>query len=162
AVGLLLENHTLSLDDEIRTYVPEYPKKPWPMTLRQLMAQTAGLTTDGGDEAWLEPCERTLDGLKIFAKDELLFEPGTRYEPSSYGWILVSAAVEAATHEPFFKVMRRQVFEPLGMDDTLPDSATEPIPNRATFYFPRFAGDTRYGPESVREGDHTCYAGGGA
>jgi len=48
------------------------------------------------------------------------------------------------------------------MAATRPDSATETIANRATFYFPRFAGDTRYGPELAREGDHTCYAGGGA
>jgi CubicO group peptidase (beta-lactamase class C family) len=40
--------------------------------------------------------------------------------------------------------------------------ATESIPNRTTFYYPRFAGNTKYGPESVREGDHSCYAGGGA
>ena len=48
----------------------------------------------------------------------LLFEPGTQYRYSSYGWILVSAAVEAAADEPFFTFMRRQIFEPLGMDDT--------------------------------------------
>jgi CubicO group peptidase (beta-lactamase class C family) len=162
AGGLLLEKNTLKLDDEIQTYVPEYPKKQWPVTLRQLMGQTAGLTTDGGDEAWMEPCDQTLDGLKLFAKHQLLFEPGTHYRPSSYGWILVSAAIEAAAHEPFFRFMRAEVFEPLGMDDTLPDSAANPPPNRVTFYFPRFAGDTTYGPESVREGDHSCYAGGGA
>jgi CubicO group peptidase (beta-lactamase class C family) len=162
AVGLLLEKNALKLDDEIHTYVPDYPRQKWPVTLRQLMAQTAGLTTDQGDEAWLEPCERTLEGLKLFAKDRLLFEPATRYSPSSYGWILVSAAVEAAAHEPFFRFMRTQVFEPLDLHATRPDAAGETIPNVATFYFPRFAGDTRYGPESVREGDHTCYAGGGA
>jgi CubicO group peptidase (beta-lactamase class C family) len=162
AVGLLLEKNALKLDDEIQTYVPDYPKKPWPVTLRQLMGQTAGLTTDRGDEAWLEPCERTLDGLKLFTKHQLRFEPGTGFSPSSYGWILVSAAVEAAAHEPFFKFMRDEVFEPLGMEDTLPDSAVNPPSSRVTFYFPRFAGDTTYGPESVREGDHSCYAGGGA
>ena len=48
------------------------------------------------------------------------------------------------------------------MAATRPDSATETIANRATFYFPRFAGDNRYGPELAREGDHSCYAGGGA
>jgi CubicO group peptidase (beta-lactamase class C family) len=162
AVGLLLEKNSLKLDDEIQKYVPDYPKKQWPITLRQLMGQTAGLRTDGGDEAWMEPCDGTLDGLKLFAKQDLLFEPGTSYEPSSYGWILVSAAVEAAAHEPFFRFMRSQVFEPLGMEDTLPDSSPNPPPNRVTFYHPRFGGDPRYGPESVREGDHSCYAGGGA
>jgi CubicO group peptidase (beta-lactamase class C family) len=100
--------------------------------------------------------------LKLFARDSLLFEPGTQYRPSSYSWILVSTAVEAAAGEPFFAFMRREVFAPSKMADTLPDSATHSIPNRATFYFPRFAGDTRYGPEPVREGDHSCYAGASA
>ena len=36
AVGLLLDKKELRLDDEIQTYVPEFPKKQWPVTLRQL------------------------------------------------------------------------------------------------------------------------------
>jgi CubicO group peptidase (beta-lactamase class C family) len=163
AVGLLLEKHKLNLDDEIQTYVPAFPKKKWPVTLRQLMGHLAGVRTDAGDEEPLsERCARTVDGLQRFADDSLLFEPGTRYRPSSYGWILVSAAVEVAAGEPFFAFMRRQIFEPLDMDDTTPDSATESIPDRATFYFPRFAGDNRYGPELAREGDYSCFAGASA
>jgi serine beta-lactamase-like protein LACTB len=45
------------------------------------------------------------------------------------------------------------------MDDTLPDSATEPIPNRATPYFPRFASDPRYGLHLTRPLDYSCYSG---
>ena len=71
----------------------------------------------------------------------------------------MSAAVEAAADEPFLTFMRKQVFEPLGMRDTQPDSATEPIPNRATFYFPRFAADPRYGLHLMRPLDYSCYAG---
>ena len=177
AVGLLLEKNLLHLDDEIQRHVPEFPKKPWPVTLRQLMAQVAGVTTDHGGEAPLSNadsddgnparrCERTVDGLHLddFAGRELLFEPGTRYSPSSYGWILVSAAVEAAANEPFFAFMRTQVFEPLGMRDTTIEIATEAIPQRAAFYWPKFglAGDTRYGPKPARVGDHSCYAGAAA
>ncbi len=90
--------------------------------------------------------------LRFFAESSLLFEPGTQYRYSSYGWILVSAAVEAAADEPFFTFMRKQIFEPLGMDTTTieADSATEPIPDRATFYFPRFAADPRYGLHLMR------------
>ena len=62
----------------------------------------------------------------------------------------MSAAVEAAADEPFLTFMREQIFEPLGMDDTMADSATEPIPDRATSYFPRFAADPRYGPDLMR------------
>jgi CubicO group peptidase (beta-lactamase class C family) len=190
AVGLLLEKNKLHLDDQIQVHVPEFPKKPWPVTLRQLMAQVGGVTTDHGGEAQLSAdvisdegrlvgrCERTVDGLQLddFAQRELLFEPGIKYRPSSYGWILVSAAVEAAANEPFFAFMRTQVFEPLDMRDTTVDVSIEAIPDRATFYFPRFAviagivgslatrepPGTRYGPKSARKGDHSCYAGAGA
>ena len=155
--------------------MPEFPEKPWPVTLRQLMAHVAGVTTDHGGEAPLSNASIAMgtrlgaasgrvDGLHLddFAERELLFEPGTKYRPSSYGWILVSAAVEAAANEPFHAFMRTRVFEPLGMGDTTIDVWTEAIPTRATFYFPRFAADPRYGPDAVRQGDYSCYAGAGA
>jgi CubicO group peptidase (beta-lactamase class C family) len=161
AVGLLLENGRLGLDDVIQRHVPAFPEKQWPVTLRQLMGHLAGVRTDGGDEGPLlsARCERTVEALQHFADRSLLFEPGTQYRYSSYGWILVSAAVEAAADEPFLTFMRRQVFAPLGMDDTMADSATESIPNRATFYFPRFAADPGYGLHLMRAIDYSCYAG---
>ena len=161
AVGLLLEQGRLNLDDEIQTYVPAFPKKQWPVTLRQLMGHLAGVRNDGGDEGPLlsARCERPVEGLQPFAERSLLFEPGTQYRYSSYGWILVSAAVEAAAHEPFLTFTRKQIYAPLGMDDTRADAATEPIPDRATFYFPRFAADPRYGLHLMRQIDYSCYAG---
>lgn len=164
AVGLLLEQDRLALDDEIQAYVPAFPRKEWPVTLRQLMGHLAGIRTDGGDEGPLlsAHCERPVDALANIAEPSLLFEPGTRYRHSTYGWILVSAAVEAAADEPFLRFMRKQVFEPLGMDDTKADSVTEPIQDRATPYFPRFAADPRYGLHLMRPIDYSCYAGSSA
>ena len=104
-VGLLLEKNTLDLDEEIQVHVPEFPKKQWPVTLRQLMAQVAGVPSEqgGGEEPLSNApdydggpaphCERTLDGLRIdnFVEEKLLFEPGSKYSPTGQGWILVSA-----------------------------------------------------------------------
>ena len=163
AIGLLLEKDRLKLDAEIQTYVPEFPSKEWPVTVRQLMGHLAGIRNDGGDESPLysQRCERTSEGLRFFADRPLLFEPGTQYRYSNYGWILLSAAVEAAGDEQFFAFMRKQIFEPVGMNDTRPDS-TEPNPNRATSYFPRFAADPRYGLHLMRDIDISCYAGASA
>ena len=164
AVGLLLEQRRLNLDDEIQKHVPEFPEKKWPVTLRHLMAHQAGVRSDGGDEGPLfsQRCDRPVDALQYFVDSDLRFEPGTEYRYSRFGWIVVSAAVEAAAQEPFSIYMQKKVFAPLGMNDTLPDSTTEPISDLATSYFPRFAADPRYGPDVMREIGLSCYSGGGA
>jgi CubicO group peptidase (beta-lactamase class C family) len=163
AVGVLVEKDRLNLDTSIQKYVPDYPEKQWTVSLRQLMGHVAGVRTDAGDEESLsQRCRRATDGLPRFAADPLRFEPETKVRVSSYGWILVSAAVEAASGEPFFTFVRSRVFEPLGMTATRPYLADEQIPDLPTFYFPRFGGDTRLGPELAREGDQSCLAGAAA
>lgn len=161
AVGLLLEQGRLKLDEKIQTYVPAFPEKQWPVTLRQLMGHVAGLRNDGGDEGPLlgRPCERAFDGLEAFGGRSLLFEPGTQYRFSSYGWILVSAAVEAASGDSLLSFMRKQIFEPLALRDTKPDSSAEPVPRSATPYFPQYGADPRYGLHLMRPIDYSCYAG---
>ena len=164
AVGLLLEQRRLNVDDAIQKHVPEFPDKQWPVTLRHLMGHQAGVRSDGGDEGPLfsERCDRAVDALQHFADSDLRFEPGSEYRYSRFGWIVVSAAVESAAQEPFLTFMQKRVFAPLGMHDTQAESTTEPISDLATSYFPRFAADPRYGPDPMRDIDLSCYSGGGA
>ena len=124
AAGLLLEQGRLKLDDEIQTYVPAFPKKQRPVTLRQLMGHTPGVAPDDADEAPLftKHCERPVEVLDHFRGSWLLFdELGNQHGYSIYDWILVSAAVEAAADQPFLKFMRERIFDPLGMRDTSPE-----------------------------------------
>ena len=159
-VGLLREQGRLNLDDDIQAYVPAFPRKEWPVTLRQLMGHVAGVRhyrdTEWGDKPSVR-CERAAEGLQGFADDPLLFEPETQYRYSTYGWVLVSAAVEAVANEPFFTFMRTQVFSPLGMAATEPDNATEPMPDRVTSYF-----RGNLGSELTTNVDYSCFAGAGA
>lgn len=164
AAGLLLDEGKLKLDEPIQSYVPEFAGKPWPVTVRQVMAHTAGIRSDGGDEGPLltRHCETTAEGVAEFAKSELLFQPGTRYMFSRYGWILVSAAVESAAGKPFLSYMKERVFDPLGMQATVADPAPEEakgVTNRVTSYFPRFAADPKYGLHDMRDLDLSCYSG---
>jgi serine beta-lactamase-like protein LACTB, mitochondrial len=164
AVGLLLEKDRLRLDDEIQTYVPAFPRKQWPVTLRQLMGHVAGVRhyRDEGDYMPTAHCERASEGLQPFANDPLRFEPETEYGYSTFGWILVSAAVEAAAEQPFSTFMRTEIFKPLGMTDTTFDSAIAPVADRVTFYYQRFNGDPRHGEELENKIDYSCFAGAGA
>jgi serine beta-lactamase-like protein LACTB len=97
-----------------------------------VMGHVGGVGTDDGGHGPLfrQRCERPVDAMQRFADGALLFEPGTQYRHSKYGWILVSAAVEGAEDQPFLTFMREQIFQPLGMDDTGAESATEENPER--------------------------------
>jgi serine beta-lactamase-like protein LACTB len=159
-VGLLREQGLLHLDEEIQTYVPAYPKKQWPVTLRQLMAHVGGVHHYRDDEWGDKPtarCERASDGVPTFASAPQMYKPETRHVYSTYGWVLVSAAVEAAANEPFFAFMETRVFAPLGMADTVHDFPNEPMPNRATSYF-----RSNFARETTTNVDYSCFAGGGA
>jgi CubicO group peptidase (beta-lactamase class C family) len=70
-----------------------------------------------------------VEALPYFADGDLLFKPGTQYRYSKYGWILASAAIEAAADQPFLTFVREQIFQPLGMDGTGAESATAENPD---------------------------------
>ncbi|HLM66323.1 MAG TPA: serine hydrolase domain-containing protein, partial [Longimicrobium sp.] len=136
AVGLLHQRGRLKLDEPVRTYVPEFPEKPWPVTTRQLLGHLGGVRDYAGEsEVMGRPhCADVREGLPIFASDPLIAAPGTRYAYTSFGYVLASAALQAAAGEPYAEFMRREIFAPLGMERTFPESAGQPVPDRATFY----------------------------
>lgn len=136
AVGLLYERGRLDLDARVQQYVPSFPEKRWPIGTRQLMGHIAGIRhyRDEAEALSSKHYDDVLDGLEIFAGDPLLFQPGTKYGYSSYGWNLVSAVVQSAAGEPFLDFMRREVFTPVGMRHTVPDDVFRIVPDRAGFY----------------------------
>ncbi len=135
ALGLLLEEGKLDLDAPIQRYLPDFPEKRWPVTTRQLAGHLAGIRHYRDGEMTITRHYDTVhDGLAIFADDTLLFEPGSRYAYSSYGWNLISAVIEAASGEPFLPYMARRVFGPAGMTRTVAEFNDSLIPFRSRFY----------------------------
>ena len=135
ALGLLYEQGRLDLDEPVQQYVPSFPEKRWPITTRLVAGHLAGIR-HYRDEEFLsgKRYETVLEGLEIFQDDTLLFEPGTRYSYSSYGWNLISAVIEGASGENFLTYMREHVFEPLGLHHTVADHSDSIIPQRTRFY----------------------------
>ena len=87
------------------------------MTTRQLAGHLAGVRHYADkDEAIFKEAKHfssITQALSLFQDDPLLYEPGTNYTYSSYGWNLVSAVVEGAAQEEFLRYLQRAVFEPL-------------------------------------------------
>jgi CubicO group peptidase (beta-lactamase class C family) len=79
AIGLLVERGRLDLDAEVQRYVPGFPRKRWPVTVRQLAGHLAGIRHYRGDEfASRARYADVRSGLAVFQDDSLLVEPGTR------------------------------------------------------------------------------------
>lgn len=135
AVGRLVQQGALDLDRPVREIVPYWPEHRWTVTTRQIAGHVAGIRHYRGDEFLSgEPYATVEEGVRIFADDTLLFEPGTDYSYSSYGWNLVSAVVEEAAGEPFLAYMRRRVIEPMGLDETVADHPDSIVRGRTEFY----------------------------
>jgi CubicO group peptidase (beta-lactamase class C family) len=161
AIGLLLDEGRLKLDDEIQRYVPAFPDKQWPVTIRQVMGDVAGFNTEDPDNGVLTSshCERPADAVALFAKEPLQFQPGTQYRDSTFGWVLLSAVVEAAARTPLATFLTERIFRPAGMPDTFKESVTNPPPDAATSYNPRFAANPVYGIKPLPKFDYSCHAG---
>ena len=145
AAGLakLYEAGKVDLDAPIQRYVPIWPDKGETITLRMLAGHLAGIRHYKGLEFMSnKKYEDVIDGLGIFIDDPLINKPGTEYRYSSYGWNLISVAMEnAATPEAsflsdvsFLGFIQSEVFDAIGMDNTVPDHADREIANRTKFY----------------------------
>jgi CubicO group peptidase (beta-lactamase class C family) len=164
AVALLHERGRIDLDAPVQTYVPAYPQKPWTVTTRRLMGDIAGVHRIRGDNNDNPPgghCAGLEDALATFADEPLLFEPGTRYRFSTYGWILLSAVVEAAAGEPLPTFLTREILEPLSMESTVLEDRPE-VPDVTSSYIPRAAMRTRLGVRKRSRPDASCLSGAGA
>jgi CubicO group peptidase (beta-lactamase class C family) len=138
ALGLLVDAGRLDLDAEVQAYVPDFPRKRWPITSRQVAGHLAGIRHYDGDEFLSNrPYETVREGLAIFESDSLLFEPGTRFAYSSYGWNLLSAVIEGASGHDFLSFMEERVFGPIGMRSTTADRPHAIVPDRARPYHGR-------------------------
>jgi CubicO group peptidase (beta-lactamase class C family) len=134
----------LDLDAPIQRYVPVVPERDKPITLRLLAGHLAGIRHYVANDRPLGPWgtwdaayaieyKSVSDALKIFVDDGLVAEPGERYHYSSYGWTIISAAMEQAAQRPFLDEMD-STLKSLGLRETVPDRAYTIIPDRAASY----------------------------
>jgi CubicO group peptidase (beta-lactamase class C family) len=143
---LLEQDGKLSLDDEVRRWIPELPAYPKPITIRHLIHHTSGLR-DYLTLMWLrgvnfDGVTTAGDALSLIVRQrETNFEPGSEYLYSNSGYFLLSEIVRRASGKTLAEFARERIFAPLGMQTThFHDDHTMIVPNRATGYAPRDSG----------------------
>jgi len=143
AVLLLAQDGKVSLDDDVRKYVPELPDYGKTIRLRHLLHHTSGVRDydllvdlSGRD---VDDVVTNDDVLGLLSRQRgLNFPPGARYVYSNSGYALLSAVVERVSGAPFSEFVKGRIFDPLGMDDSLvKQDHRRIIPRRAIGYLRR-------------------------
>ncbi|QCW24341.1 beta-lactamase family protein [Lysobacter enzymogenes] len=140
ALLLLERDGKLSLDDDVRKYVPELPDYGQTITLRQLLQHTSGLR-DYLDVQLLagvayDDYSSDRQTLDLLAKQKALnFAPGSEFVYSNTGYFLAAEIVKRVAGKPLAQFAHERIFAPLGMRDTLfRDDHTLPVRGRASAY----------------------------
>ena len=138
AMAKLVEEEKLDLNENINTYIPDFPKKKYDFTVRQVGGHIAGIRhydyTNNENELFNVKKMSIVEGLDIFKNDSLLFKPGSKYNYSTYGWNLLSVVVQNAANKDFIEYMNVAVFNPLKMKSTTIGLVDKEMPNRTAFY----------------------------
>lgn len=136
AIMILQEEGHLSYDDPVSLYIPSLGAYPG-VTVRHVLQHTGGLPdyydlidTSSGYIPTNEDAARLLGEI---AKPE--FAPGERYEYSNAAYDMLGPVVASASGMPFVEFVRKRIFEPLNMKNSLVHDHTFPeIPHRAIGY----------------------------
>lgn len=146
-VVLLVREGKISLDDNVRKYIPELPDYGTPITVRHLLHHTSGLRDYNallelaGFDAESD-CPTNDEALGVICRQKKLnYTPGEEYSYTNTGYFLLGKIVERVSGKSLNAFAQERIFQPLGMEHTLfQEHHQQIIKNRAAGYSPGGAG----------------------
>ncbi|TQV88506.1 serine hydrolase domain-containing protein [Aliikangiella coralliicola] len=157
----------LDIEKSVRVYLPDLPNHYQDVTVKHLLGHTGGVRhyRDAGknyppDGEWMDianrHCENPNDILPLFIDDELVSTPGDYKNYSTFGYVLLSAALEAAGDKKYTELMQTLIFEKAGANRMYLDQANHGTEERASLYR---IGERDY--QAIPPIDNSCRFGGG-
>ena len=137
---MLVEAGKISLEDPVSKYFSDLPAAWNPVTIRQLLNHTSGISSFTAHEKIPCPVGKDVrdytqaDVLKEVACLPLDFAPGERWAYGDTGYYLLGLLIEKLAGKSYERFLSERIFAPLGMNDTRLISYTEIVPNRADGY----------------------------
>jgi CubicO group peptidase (beta-lactamase class C family) len=152
AIMILAESGQLRYDDPIDQYLPDFSPPSRTVTIRHLLNHTSGVPDyeelylkagiiDPDYPASLQEEHKGFeptfwDAVKLISRERLRFSPSDQWEYSNSGYVLLAGIVERVSGRPFSMFLKQNIFDPLGMTDSILSERVrpEPITNRASGY----------------------------
>ena len=141
-IAILALEGKISLDDDVRKYIPELPEYDRPTTIRHLIHHTSGIRDYLALEELAGKSDYDFytpeDTIKLIARQKKLnFKPGEQFLYSNSGYFLLGVIVQRASGKSLNDFAQEHIFKPLGMKNThFHDDHTMVVNNRAYGYSP--------------------------
>jgi CubicO group peptidase (beta-lactamase class C family) len=138
AIAQLAERGKLSFTDTVSKLLPDYPNKAIAdkVTVHQLLTHTSGMGSYFNQKFMgnLDNMKTVADYLPLFANDPLAFEPGTKWQYSNSGFVVLGLIIEKVSGQNYYDYVREHIFKPAGMMNTDSYERDKDIPNLAIGY----------------------------
>ncbi|MFS4491387.1 serine hydrolase domain-containing protein [Maribacter sp. 2308TA10-17] len=148
----LVEKGKLDIDVPIQNYIPDYPKHSGTqITTRHLLSHTSGIS---GYKNTKESNTQTeyaslYEAIDIFKDRELVFEPGTKYSYTTYGYTVLGVIIEKVSGQTFEKYMQHNIWDKAGMKNTGVDKFGIQVEHESRLYHRKKGkGKAKEGPEN--------------
>jgi len=134
----LVQAGKINLSDPLGKYIADYPNKDIAakVTIQQLLTHTGGTGDFFGPEFDAHRLElKTLqDYMKLYGQRAPEFEPGSRWEYSNYGFLLLGVIIERVSGKSYYDYVSENVYAPAGMASSGSFPEDQNVPNRSVGY----------------------------
>ena len=141
----LVQSGKLDLKAPFGKYLTDYPNKDVAskVTIEQLLSHTGGTGDIFGPEFDKRRLElKTLrDYVSLYGQRALQFEPGSRWQYSNYGFLLLGVLIEQVSGQSYYDYVRDHIFKTAGMTATASDPEDQTVSDRSVGYT-KFGGDS--------------------
>jgi len=137
AILLLQEQGKLKISDYIANYLPEFDLEKHPVKITHLLTHTSGIASDNAKKEIRKGLRNNINPeeiLDIIKRESLLFAPGSRYDYSNNGYIILGLLIEKISGLSYAEFLQKHIFDPLKMADTQVGFYQDIVLNRVSGY----------------------------
>jgi CubicO group peptidase (beta-lactamase class C family) len=148
SILLLEERGKLKVEDPVKKYMPNAPAAWDKITIFHLLTHTSGIPSFTGFSDYESHEAQAMTPGKLvewFRDKPLEFEPGTKWNYSNSGYVLLGYLIEKISGQSYSDFVQQNIFTPLGMKDSGYDSNSAIIAHRAAGYAPGKSGPVNAG-----------------
>lgn len=145
AILQLAKAGKVRLDDPVGKYLRDYPNQEVAskVTIRELLNHTGGTGDVFGPELAAHASELHThhtheDYIRLFGNHPPRFEPGSRWEYSNFGYVILGAVIDQVSGQNYYDYVRNHIYIPAGMTSTdMPEPSDKPVPDLVLGYTKR-------------------------